>query len=58
MRATCCHNPSKTAVEPVKCRPAKSAERSTAAETAAESPGTKLMTPGGKPAASSSSRIR
>src|SRR5512140_61591 len=40
----------KTPVEPVKCTPARSGWVSATADTAAASPGTKLMTPGGRPA--------
>ncbi len=47
----------KTAVEPVKCTPARSRWFSATSDTVAASPGTKLMTPGGSPAASSSFMI-
>ncbi len=46
-----------TAVEPVKWTPARSRWLSTTSATVAALPGTKLMTPGGSPAASSSCRI-
>ena len=44
----------KTAVLPVKWTPARSRLPNVTSEIAAASPGTKLITPGGKPAASSS----
>ena len=47
------HMELKTAVEPVKCTPARSRWPRATSETMAASPGTKLMTPGGSPAASS-----
>ncbi len=47
----------KTGVEPVKWMPARSGSASATSETAMPSPVTMLMTPGGRPA-SSSSRIR
>jgi hypothetical protein len=40
----------KTAVEPVKCAPARSRLESTAFEIITASPDTMLMTPGGRPA--------
>ena len=43
-----------TAVEPVKWMPASSGERSTASPISAPDPSTMLITPGGRPAASSS----
>ena len=48
----------KTSVEPVKWTPARSRWVSTASETVTASPGTKLTTPGGRPAASSSFMIQ
>ena len=51
------HMELKTSVEPVKCTPARSRWFSTTSDTAAPLPGTKLMTPGGRPAASSSLRM-
>ena len=42
----------KTAVDPVKCTPARSRCASATSEIAAGSPGTKLITPGGSPASS------
>src|SRR6218665_993933 len=44
--------------EPVKCRPAKCRDANTASVTSEASPGTKLMTPGGRPASSSASKNR
>src|SRR5450759_244268 len=44
------HMELKTPVEPVKCTPARSGCDSATLEIAAESPATKLMTPGGRPA--------
>ena len=44
----------KTPVLPVKCTPARSRCESSLSEIIAASPGTKLITPGGSPAASSS----
>src|SRR5688572_26840031 len=46
-----------TGVEPVKWTPARSRWASTVSPTVAGWPGTKLMTPGGRPAACSSSMI-
>ena len=48
----------KTSVEPVKWTPARSRWLSTTSETAEALPGTKLMTPGGSPAASRSLRMQ
>ena len=42
----------KVAVDPVKCSPAKSGWRSATSDTAIPSPGSRLITPGGSPAAS------
>ena len=42
----------KTPVEPVKCTPARSRCVSATSEIVAASPGTKLITPGGRPASS------
>ena len=53
----CCHSPWKTAVEPVKCRPANSGCASATSETSRPWPVTRLMTPGGIPASSSSSIV-
>ena len=44
----------KTPVLPVKCTPARSRCASSLSEIVAASPGTKLITPGGRPASSSS----
>jgi hypothetical protein len=41
-----------TPVEPVKCRPASRASATAGSPTLAPPPGTKLITPGGRPAAS------
>src|SRR5512146_2863630 len=46
-----------TAVEPVKCTPARSRWFSATSDTFGPLPGTKLTTPGGRPAASSSFRM-
>jgi hypothetical protein len=46
------HMPWKTAVEPVKCTPAKVGRASRSAVIAAGSPAMKFTTPGGSPAAS------
>src|SRR5262245_22074412 len=47
----------KTSVEPVKCTPARSRCVSTVSDTVTAFPGTKLMTPGGSPAASRTFRM-
>ena len=49
-----CHMLLNTAVLPVKCTPARSRCASATSLIATGSPGTKLMTPGGSPASSSS----
>ena len=49
-----CHMLLNTAVLPVKCTPARSRCDSATFEMATGSPGTKLITPGGSPASSSS----
>ncbi len=46
------------AVEPVKWTPARSASASTTSETSRPSPGSMLITPGGRPAASSTRIVR
>src|SRR3954453_9892517 len=48
------HMELKTSVLPVKCTPARSRLESSTSEIVDESPDTKLMTPGGSPASSSS----
>ena len=48
------HMPWKTAVEPVKCTPARSGLASAASPIVAPGPCTRLITPGGRPASSSS----
>ena len=48
--ATVCHISLNTAVEPVKCRPAKDGWSSTSLPTRAPREGTKLITPAGSPA--------
>src|SRR3954471_11882508 len=48
----------KTPVEPVKCTPARCSLASTGSPTVAPLPGTKLTTPGGSPASSSSFNIQ
>ena len=45
--------PWNTLVEPVKCTPPKRRSATTGSPTAAPEPGTKLMTPGGRPASTS-----
>ncbi len=52
-----CQSDWKVAVEPVKCSPARAGSASATADTCCPSPVTRLITPGGSPAASSS-RIR
>ena len=47
-----CHIELKTSVVPVKCTPARSGWLRSTSEIIAASPGTRLMTPGGRPAAS------
>src|SRR5262245_32103447 len=47
----------KTSVEPVKCTPARSRWVSTVSDTVTAFPGTKLITPGGSPAASRTFRM-
>ena len=54
---TCCHRLWKTAVEPVKWMPASRGSFSTTSETSGPSPNTRLITPAGSPAASSSCMI-
>src|SRR5687768_1552897 len=51
------HIPWNTPVDPVKWMPAKCGDASTGSPTAAPGPGTMLITPGGRPAASRSSMM-
>src|ERR1700739_4145032 len=55
---TCCHRCWKVAVDPVKWMPANRGSDSATSETANPSPVNRLITPGGKPAASSSFIVR
>ena len=55
---TCFHSPWKTAVEPVKWMPARSGSAIATSDTVLPCPVTMLMTPGGRPASSSSSMSR
>ncbi len=55
---TCAHSFWNVAVEPVKWMPARSGELSATSDTARPSPGSRLITPGGMPASSSSRMVR
>ena len=55
---TVCHRWWKTPVEPVKWMPARSGCASATSETSWPCPGSMLITPGGRPASSSSSMVR
>ena len=51
-RPTVSHIPWNVAVDPVKWTPASAGDASAGSPTSAPEPGTMLMTPGGRPAAS------
>src|SRR5213082_3440767 len=51
--AACCHSAWNTSVEPVKWIPANPRSASTRSDTCTDGPGTKLITPGGRPASAS-----